>query len=155
MLGPEKEFFITEAWTHGPGPGHGAVYQWKELSVIPLSYSGAPNWTKTTELNYTYKTLILHVSISVVPTTLYLYRIRPWSSCYGRRLVFTRSQVRIPGPDTAWSIRHINRKEKAINEKEPEDCPFRTNKIQGNAVHRERSPQHFLVFPPLCAWVLE
>ena len=43
MLGSEKEFVVTEAWTHGPG--HGAVYQCLEPSVIPLSYPGAPTLT--------------------------------------------------------------------------------------------------------------
>ena len=52
VLGSEKEFVVTEAWTHGPG--HGAVYQWKEPSVIPLSYSGAP---VEQFINITYKTL--------------------------------------------------------------------------------------------------
>ena len=35
VLESEKEFFITEAWTHGPG--HGAAYQCSEPSVIPPS----------------------------------------------------------------------------------------------------------------------
>ena len=40
MLGSEKQFVVTEALTHTPG--HGAVYQCSEQSVIPLSYPGAP-----------------------------------------------------------------------------------------------------------------
>ena len=40
MLGSEKEFVITKAWTHSPGDG--TVYRRTEPSVIPLSYSGAP-----------------------------------------------------------------------------------------------------------------
>ena len=40
MLGSEKEFVITKAQTHGPG--HGAVYQWSEPSVIPLSLFRRP-----------------------------------------------------------------------------------------------------------------
>ena len=38
-LGPEEEFVITKAQTHSPG--HGAVYQCSELSVMTISYSGA------------------------------------------------------------------------------------------------------------------
>ena len=40
VLGSEKEFVITKAQTLSPG--HCAVYQWSEPSVIPVSYSGAP-----------------------------------------------------------------------------------------------------------------
>ena len=57
MLGSKKEF-VTEAWAHGPG--HGAAYRWSELSVIPLSYSGAPG------------------EIIVISGTLLLW---PWSAC--------------------------------------------------------------------------
>ena len=36
----QKEFVVTEAWTHSPG--HGTLYQYSEPSVIPLSYPSTP-----------------------------------------------------------------------------------------------------------------
>ena len=42
VLGYEKEFIVTEAWTHVPG--HGIVYWCSELAVIPLSYPCDPNY---------------------------------------------------------------------------------------------------------------
>ena len=40
VFGSEKEFVITEDRTRSPG--HGAACECLELSLIPLSYSGAP-----------------------------------------------------------------------------------------------------------------
>ena len=45
LLGPKKEFVITESQTHGPG--HGTVYCCSEPSVILLSYPCDPkNYSK-------------------------------------------------------------------------------------------------------------
>ena len=50
--GFEKEFVITEAWTHSPW--RGAAYRWSELSVIPLSFSDSPCTTYLIKMGIAY-----------------------------------------------------------------------------------------------------
>ena len=45
----QKEFVITEALTHGSG--HGTAYLCSEPSVIPLRYSGTPNFRLRSHIN--------------------------------------------------------------------------------------------------------
>ena len=63
-----------------------------------------------------------------------LYKKKSWSSGYGRRLMFQRSWVRIPAPDTGWTWHFFTLicckncivclKRPKINEKEAEVGPF-------------------------------
>ena len=67
VLGSEKEFVVTVAWTHSPR--HGTAYWWSEPSLIPLSYKDFDNNVKLKKINRWHSTRSRTMPASGIATT--------------------------------------------------------------------------------------
>ena len=85
-----------------------------------------------------------NVSQKLLQTKNCLEGREPWSSGYGRRLMFQMSWVRIPAPYTGWTYFHIPIcckicnvffKRWKINEKEAGVVPFLKNCLDGKIIN--------------------